>query len=116
MPRGRIELPTPASSEANPDYLIIQPQNCGRSWALTRGYCWDSLVSLYTFQGTYALPGLARDYPWISYPRISPEFTQLFNPDYSGRPRRIQGCALPMSYLGIFIIVQKIAIPAISGK
>jgi len=52
MPRGRIELPTPASSEAELDYLITRLQFCGaklrRGWALVRDYCWGSPASLYT--------------------------------------------------------------------
>ncbi len=43
------------------DYIIIRPLVQQRSWALMRGYRWDSPASLYTFRKTYALPGLARD-------------------------------------------------------
>ena len=55
------------------------------SWALARDYCWDSLVSLYTFQETYALPDLARD---CSY-----EFSQEFSPNSPNFQPRLLGDA-----------------------
>jgi len=34
-----------------------------------------------------------------------PEFTQFFSPSYLGKPRRIQGIALPLSYRGITVSI-----------
>lgn len=69
-------------------------------------YCWDSLASLYTFQETKTLPGLARD---CLYKRVSPN-----SPNFSHEPLlvqapKFQGFALPMSYRGkiLFMVGDK---------
>ncbi len=51
-----------------------------RGWALVRDYCWDSLASLYTFQETNTLLGLARDCP-IGFSPNSPSFSHGPLPD-----------------------------------
>lgn len=61
VPRARIELATPSSSNSieQLDYLTIPIKgDAGRS---RRDYRWNSLASLYTFQETVVLPDLARD-------------------------------------------------------
>ena len=57
------------------------------SRALVQDYCWDSPASLYTFRGTNALPGSARD---CSNYRSFPEFTQFFNLYFYRKPRRFR--------------------------
>lgn len=68
-------------------HLLSSPQReKRRSWALMRGYCWDSPSSLYTFPGIFALRDLARDYHFVSG---FPEFTQFFSSCISARGTEI---------------------------
>ena len=55
------------------DY-ILPPK---ADWALLRGYCWDSLSSLYTFRKTFSPLRLGSGLPYsyeLRFPRIHPVY------------------------------------------
>jgi hypothetical protein len=62
-------------------YANQQHKTNGCSFASRRSwmdYCWDSPSSRYTFRRTYALCGLARDFPSGLAVRSSPELTEFY--------------------------------------
>jgi len=82
--------------------ILFSTLQVNGDWALARDYCWDSPASLYTFLATICPARLGSGLSRTALPCLMfPEFTQFFNPSYLGKPRRLQGIALPLSYRGI---------------
>ena len=75
------------------DYLITHI-GC---WALIQDYCWDSPVSLYTFQKTINPSWLGSGLPYLGFPRIHPICFKC----YHLKARRFRHMLYQLSYLGI---------------
>ena len=99
MPRGRIELPTPTSSNSEQMWTISSSPTVNVKGSRALPYhlkdastpFWDSLYAFSAACGTWL---------GIRDCRI-PRFHPIFQSRLLGEAPKIQGSALPMSYLGI---------------